>query len=76
MARKCSDEPQMLKEPGEVEWWYYESPGSIEIFVDAGNVRDCAARQIGLRFRIPRRLLNGSLKRMNASRRKRKDSHD
>lgn len=60
MANKCSLEPQKVNE----DVWYYEYPTNIELRVHRAGVLTVVL--------IPRRKLEASLKRMNASRRKRK----
>lgn len=58
---KCSNGPQQISE----EAWYYEYPSHIEVlFASVG-------KPVAAIIRIPRRKLEASLKRMNASRRKR-----
>jgi len=60
MKNECSLEPQHIHKDA----WYYEFPTTIELHVQRGNLMTVIL--------IPRRKLEASLKRMNASRRKRK----
>lgn len=71
MSRKCSLEPQFHKafrsaeKPG---WWYYEQISGIEVYVDAQSIRTACNEGHGYNFKIPRKMLEQSLRRMRASR--------
>ena len=67
-VNKCSREAQRVIRGG---IWYYESPGSIEMVINKSWFLQSASTQ-GIIVKISRRKLAASLKRMNASRRKRK----
>lgn len=72
MANKCSREAQRVVKEGV---WYYENPGSIDLVVRKkwfDEKSDEKSHYSGAIIRISRRKLEASLKRMNASRRKRK----
>jgi len=60
MKNMCSLKPHSVNK----DVWYYEFPTTIEVHVQRGNLQTVIL--------IPRRKLEASLKRMNASRRKRK----
>jgi hypothetical protein len=49
------------------ERWYYEYPSFIEVYLSAADVVGNPPN--GVNFRIPRRKIEASLKRMNAARR-------
>ena len=71
LARKVKREyPISLKGPIQLssDRWYYEYPAFIEVYLSAAEVAGNPTN--GVHFRIPRRKLEASLKRMNAVRRR------
>jgi len=69
MSDKCSREPQDFLNG---DFWYYENPGSILLIIPREAFEKHKNGLGSTHIRIPRSLLEASLKRMNASRRKRK----
>jgi hypothetical protein len=57
----CSLKPQEVND----EVWYYESPGSISVYVDAQLLRAAVNEGHGIKFRIMKRKLKESIKRMD-----------
>lgn len=65
---KCSNDGQNFMKG---DFWYYEYPGSIEVILPVESVSKHKNSTGATFIRIPRRQLESSLQRMNASRRKR-----
>lgn len=64
MADQKSKGPSLHPQRAKNGIWYYEEKGRIRIYVDATRVRECAQKQMGMNFTLPRHMLKKSLERM------------